>query len=352
MSDRHAVARGLAGAFAACLLIAAPRAGAEPWPACSDPGLSPPAALARPTPPYPESARQSGAEGFVDIAFTVLRDGRVGWTRIVRAQPPGFFEPATLDGVRDWRFEPATRAGEPAECRLQTRVRYTLAYSVAARSPGSTDVGDQPAPVYPEQARIDGLEGYVEVQFATGPDGRVRDAQVTVAMPRGPFEQAALAAIRRWRLPPGTGSDRPATRRFNFTLPDVYPHEPRPTLLAAAPLPAAACAQRVPGRVTLEVEVDADGRITAMRILDSQPAGLYDGTALAMARNSRMEPAHRGGMPIAATGLLTLRYEPDDTRCGSGAPGDPRAPARGPATPRVSDLDPPRDGVTSSRSSP
>lgn len=340
MGDRHAVTTVLAAAFAASLGLAAPSANGAAWPACNAPGLSPPAVVERPTPPYPESARQAGAEGFVDVAFTVLRDGRVGWTRILQAQPVGFFEPATLDGVRDWAFSPATRGGEPVECRMQTRVRYALADTVAARPSGSAPMGDQPAPAYPEKARIEGLEGYVEVEFRVGADGRVTTAQVTTALPRGDFEQAALAAVRRWRLPPGTGGDKPVTRRFDFSLPDSYPHEPRPTLLAAAPLPAAACAPRTPGRVRLEVSVDPDGRITASRILGSEPAGLYDVTALAVARNSRMEPAYQGGVPIAATGLLTLRFEPDETRCGSGDPSDPRAPARGQPAPRVGALPP------------
>lgn len=336
IGDRLAVIHRVAGCAVAWLMFVTPCAMAAPWPACNSPGLAPPAALDRPTPPYPESARQAGAEGFVEVAFTVLRDGRVGWARVLRAQPPGFFEPATLDGIRDWQFDPARRNGEPIECRIQTRVRYTLSDTVVARAPGTAAGGDQPAPAYPDQARIEGLEGYVEVQFEVGTDGRVTRAEVATAMPRGDFERAALAAIRRWRLPPGSGGGSPLTRRFDFALPDRYPHEPRPTLLAAAPLPAQACAQRISGWVRLEVEVDADGRIGASRILASEPVGLYDATALAVARNSRLEPAYRGGVPIAATGLLTLRFEPDQTRCGAGEPGDPRAPGRGPATPRVS----------------
>lgn len=310
---------------------------AAPWLACSAPGLSPPVAVAQVAPPYPESARQAGAEGFVDVAFTVLRDGQVGWTRILRAEPSGFFESTALGGVRDWRYEPArARGGEPIECRIQTRVRFTLADTVAARPAGAPPPGqgDQPAPIYPEQARIDGLEGYVEVAFEVDGNGRVRDAEVTLAMPRGEFERAALAAVRQWRFPAQVGAPRRLNRRFEFTLPGGLPREPAATLFAAAPLPAEACASRIAGRVLLEVKTDTDGRVTEARILDADPPGLFDATALAVARNSRMAPAYRGGMPIVATALLTLRFEPDAARCPGPDADDPRNPRQrsGPGT--------------------
>lgn len=314
---------------------------AAPWLQCNAPGVDPPAAIERVAPPYPESARLAGAEGFVEVAFTVLRDGRVGWVRILRAEPSGFFEAAALDGVRDWRFAPARSIGEPVECRIQTRVRFTLTDTVAARPRGQAAAGGQPAPVYPEKSRIEGLEGYVEVRFTVGGDGSVTDAEVTLAMPRGEFEEAALAAVRPWRFPPGADRSRTETRRFEFSLPDSYPRAPASTLLAAAPLPAEACTRGIAGRVKLEVDTDADGRITDARILEADPARLFDATALAIARNSRMAPAWRGGVPIAATALLTLEFSPDDAHCPEGGLSAPQGPARQPAAQRVSG--PPRE---------
>jgi TonB family protein len=340
MGDRQAVVSRSPRWLAALPLAFgwAMSADAAPWPACNDPLLTPPGALHRAPPEYPESARLAGAEGFVDVAFTVLLDGSVGWTRIRRAEPSGFFEPAALEGIRTWRFRPALRDGQPVECRSQTRMRFTLTDGVPARPSGSAAVGDQPAPVYPEKARIEGLEGYAEVEFETGADGRVTWAEVTLAMPRGDFERAALDAVRGWRLAPaGPGSGR-SVRRFDFALPALYPHDPLPTLLAAAPFPEQACRDGTRGRVRLEVEVAADGRITAARVIDAEPAGLYDATALTVARSSRIPPAWRGGVPIAATALLTLRFDPDTARCGGYAPADPPAPARRAPAPRVSAL--------------
>jgi len=342
MGDHQMVTLRVAGTLAvlALALGGALPAGAEPWPSCNAPGLAPPGALQRPAPEYPESARLAGAEGYVDVAFTVLRDGHVGWIRIRKAQPSGFFEPAALDALRAWRFRPALQDGEPVECRVQTRLRFTLTEGVPARSAGSARGSDQPPPVYPEQARIEGLEGYVEVEFEAGPDGRVAWAEVTLAMPRGDFERAALAAVRSWRLPPSTAGEGRSVRRFDFTLPDLYPHDPLPTLLAAVSYPEQACRDGLRGRVRLEVEVAADGRIVAARVLDAEPAGLYDATALAVARSSRIPPAWRGGVPIAATALLTLRFEPDAAHCGGKAPAEPQAPARRAPAPRVSRLGP------------
>jgi TonB family protein len=338
MGDRQMVIPApLSAVFVLLLaLVGALPAAAAPWPACNTPGLTPPGALQRPAPEYPESARLAGAEGYVDVAFTVLRSGQVGWTSIRRAEPSGFFEPAALDALRAWQFRPALQDGEPVECRAQTRMRFTLTEGVPARPAGSAGGSDQPAPVYPEQARIVGLEGYVEVEFEAGPDGRVTWAEVTLAMPRGDFERAALAAVRSWRLPPSMAGAGRSVRRFDFALPGLYPHDPLPTLLAAAPYPEQACRDGIPGRVRLEVQVAPDGRITAARVLDAEPAGLYDGMALAVAHGSRIPPARRGGEAIAATALLTLRFEPDAARCGGQSPAEPPGPVRRAPVPRVS----------------
>jgi len=312
---------------------------AAAWLACNAASLRPPTVVAREAPPYPESARLAGAEGYVEVAFTVLRDGHVGWLRIVAAEPSGFFEAAALDGVRAWRFEPARQDGQPVECRIQTRLRFTLTDTVAVRPDPRAAPAVRPAPVYPESARIAGLEGYVEVAFEVDDQGRVRDPEVTLAMPRGEFETAALATVRAWRFTADEAAPGTQTRRFEFSLPDSYPRPPAATLLAAAPLPVEACTQRIGGRVKLEVDTDADGRITAARILEATPAGLFDAAALSIARNSRMAPAFQNGVPMAATALLTLRFEPDAARCpGEDADDPPGRPGRGSAAPTFSGL--------------
>jgi TonB family protein len=296
-------------ALAAALLMAAPAAGA--WVSCDQKGIKPPVAIQREAPGYPQAVRAIGIEGVVEVSLTVLRDGSVGWVRVFRAEPRGYFEQAATEGVRQWRFEPARANGEPIECRMRTRVRFALT-DAAATAPDAAN-GARPQPVYPAALLRERIEGYAEVEFDRDANGAIANARVIAAMPRGEFERAALAAVRGWRAAPAAAGHE--TRRFDFRLPDSMLDVVPATLLASAPFPMAACERRVTGRVMLEAETDADGRVLAARILAAEPAGLFDRSALAVARASRLSPAFRDGQPIAATALLTLFFDPERATC-------------------------------------
>lgn len=316
---------------AVLLLLAAPAATA--WTPCEDKGLKPPVPLQREAPAYPDAVRATGIEGTVEVALTVLRDGGVGWVSVVRAEPRGYFEQAAADGVRRWRFAPALQGVEPVECRLRTRVRFTL--SDAAATVAGAPANGGPQPVYPPALLRERIEGYVEVEHLRGADGKLQDARVVTAMPRGEFEQAALAAVRDWQGSPSRGTPGRETRRFDFRLPDSLLGEVPATVLANAPFPMTACVERTTGRVVLEVNTLASGQVREARILEASPPGLFDVTALAIARGSRLSPAYRDAQPVAATALLTLHFDPDRATCpDSLQPDRDQPPARRPP-PRV-----------------
>lgn len=73
-------------------------------------------------------------------------------------------------------------------------------------------------PVYPRRALRQGEEGYVLLEFTITPDGRVIDAAVTKASPRGRFEAAALNAIRQWQYQPFSENGEPVARRASQVL--------------------------------------------------------------------------------------------------------------------------------------
>lgn len=78
------------------------------------------------------------------------------------------------------------------------------------------------APNFPMDALQNGVSGWVVIEGTVGPDGRVNEARVTRARPKGWFEKEALRALRRWRFEPKVegGEAVPAefTQRINFEL--------------------------------------------------------------------------------------------------------------------------------------
>jgi TonB family protein len=194
---------------------------------------------------------------------------------------------------------------------------------------------EKPDPVYPVRLLMDRVEGYAELQFELAVDGSVLRPRVIMAMPRGEFEAAALAAIRSWRFPPESATQR-MTRRFEFRLQDSTLGEVPPIMLASAPFPMEACKSRKTGQVSLEVATDADGTIRQARILSSDPKGLFDRSALAIAKASRMTPAYRNGQPFGAIALLTIFFDPGQASCPGSLKPDPRQPKQGRPSPSVS----------------
>jgi periplasmic protein TonB len=77
-------------------------------------------------PEFPTNASARGLDGWVDVQFTVKRDGTTGDIAVIGAQPVGVFEAVTIDAVRKWRYRPVMRNGQPVDQRAQQRVRFAL----------------------------------------------------------------------------------------------------------------------------------------------------------------------------------------------------------------------------------
>lgn len=82
-----------------------------------------PRAVLRGLPLYPSEMRGKNVEGLVSVIFTVDATGRVTGAKIEKASHPAFERPA-LEAVRQWKFEPAIRAGQRVACRMRSPVRF------------------------------------------------------------------------------------------------------------------------------------------------------------------------------------------------------------------------------------
>ena len=77
-------------------------------------------------PSYPMRARERGTEGWVDLEFTVTRDGTTRDLTVRAAEPAGVFDRAVLEAVERWRYEPRVVNGSVIDQRVETRLRFRL----------------------------------------------------------------------------------------------------------------------------------------------------------------------------------------------------------------------------------
>ncbi len=77
-------------------------------------------------------------------------------------------------------------------------------------------------PGYPPKAARARQEGWVEVQFTVGADGKVGDAKVVRGEPNRVFDREAIRAVQQWEFQPAIRDGQPAsmtmTRRIEFKL--------------------------------------------------------------------------------------------------------------------------------------
>jgi protein TonB len=85
-----------------------------------------PVPLFRTRPTYPSKAKAKNITGRVTFKLLVDKDGMVKTIEIIDAEPQGVFEEATVNAVRQWRFQPAKVKGKPVPCWCQSSIAYDL----------------------------------------------------------------------------------------------------------------------------------------------------------------------------------------------------------------------------------
>ncbi|MEA1923138.1 MAG: TonB family protein [Pseudomonadota bacterium] len=85
-----------------------------------------PLSATRMEPVYPFLARRRGIEGSVNIRFFVTRQGRVEGVKIIKAEPPGYFEKAVHETVANWRFQPGMVDGAQVKTLVETTIVFKL----------------------------------------------------------------------------------------------------------------------------------------------------------------------------------------------------------------------------------
>ena len=73
-------------------------------------------------------------------------------------------------------------------------------------------------PVYPYEARRNGIQGKVMLQFIVNKSGHVSNIKVVNAEPEGVFEENAIEAVSKWRFEPGKYRGDPVDTRVTLPI--------------------------------------------------------------------------------------------------------------------------------------
>ena len=95
------------------------------------------------------------------------------------------------------------------------------------------------------------------------------------------------------------------------------PQAPAPVAVQArsmsAPLyPPQAFANNVSGKVVLEIEVGVDGKPTAIAVVESHPAGVFDASTVAAAWKWQFNPSIENGQPVAGKIRVPVQFDLDE----------------------------------------
>ncbi len=82
-----------------------------------------PQALFQASPLYPPEARRQKLEGVVNVIFIVDTAGKVVDPRVDTSTHPVFEKPA-LEALKQWKFEPAVKAGQRVPCKMRIPIRF------------------------------------------------------------------------------------------------------------------------------------------------------------------------------------------------------------------------------------
>lgn len=216
----------------------------------------------RVAPIYPPLARQARIQGTVILDIIITKTGEISDVKLVSGHP--MLAPAAIDAVKQWRYRPYEKDGEPVDVKTTVQVNFRLAgdppvQGVAGDAPGGLppggigsvsrdvdpvsvceDAGDnslpkrvrvsrgvmkglliskQP-PVYPEEARTAHIEGTVLMAMEISRDGSVCRIMLISGHPL--LAPAAIDAVKQWKYRPYVLNGQPieveTQAQVNFTL--------------------------------------------------------------------------------------------------------------------------------------
>ena len=84
-----------------------------------------PVPIKTPPPHYPSSLKREGVSGLVAVVIVIDEKGSIMSSSIAKSSNPEFEKPA-LDAVKNWKFKPAKKDGNPVKVRVTVPLRFNV----------------------------------------------------------------------------------------------------------------------------------------------------------------------------------------------------------------------------------
>lgn len=167
-----------------------------------------PKLIKRVEPKYPPEALKAGVSGKVVLEATTGKEGDVTDLVVIDGHP--LLNPAALDALRQWKYEPYTIKG------VKKPVKFTVVMNFKLHKKEKPGTGEEKPlvvssdqrpklikkvnPEYPEDALKEGIQGKVVIEATTDKQGIVVEAKVIDGHPL--LNKAALKALKQWQYEP------------------------------------------------------------------------------------------------------------------------------------------------------
>ena len=180
----------------------------------------------------PADAAKEGTSGRVIVDVQIDAEGKYVSAKVFRSRPEKVFDEAALEAAKKSEFKAPIIDGKPVAGEARMAFDFGTKPVPPNAQPASpeTKAGD-PAmtpleaitkvkPDYPKDALAKGITGTVEVQVFIDTLGKVINAQIGSAEPKGVFEEVSLAAAKAWTFKPRTVNKRAV--QSMVTIPFIF----------------------------------------------------------------------------------------------------------------------------------
>ncbi|MBI3676911.1 MAG: energy transducer TonB [Proteobacteria bacterium] len=188
-----------------CVSLAAPIASqSAALPECRSSTLTAPKALTTQTmgeETYPLISVALGEEGATILRVTIGTDGNVTDARVETSSGYPRLDDASLEGVKSWRYSPATLDGKPAACTKEMRIIWKLTGDVADEARATTNFISMSKADYPPGAYERNEQGTTLIFLLVDETGTVINGAMIRSSGFADLDSAAMnIAATRWKL--------------------------------------------------------------------------------------------------------------------------------------------------------